>query len=301
MTRFPQLCGVYAAALTPLEPDGSLALADMPRLLEFLAQRGCHGALLLGTTGEGPSFSPAERIDLLRSALPVLDQHPDFRLLAGTGTPSLQETIELTARAFELGCDGVVVLPPYYFKKVTVDGLFEWFSQVIRQAVPHGGALFGYHIPQVSGVALPVELLSRLLQAFPDRFAGVKDSSGDPEHARLLGEQFGSDLLVMNGNDKLFSHVLQHSASGCITAMANLRSPDLRQVWEAHQRGQADLAVQARLDASRSLMDRYPPAPPAYKALIHRLHQLPRWRVRLPLMPLDAESEEKALGEYLAL
>jgi 4-hydroxy-tetrahydrodipicolinate synthase len=91
----------------------------VPRLLDFLARRGCHGALLLGTTGEGPSFAPEERIAIFRAALEVQQTQPAFRLLAGTGTPSLEETIILTRAAFDLGMDGVVVLPPYYFRKIT--------------------------------------------------------------------------------------------------------------------------------------------------------------------------------------
>jgi 4-hydroxy-tetrahydrodipicolinate synthase len=106
------LSGVYAAAVTPLKPDFSPDADAIPHLLGFLAGRGCHGALMLGTTGEGPSFSPAERDGIWRAAMRVRQEHPDFRLLAGTGTPSLTETIDLTRLAFELGFDGVVTLPP---------------------------------------------------------------------------------------------------------------------------------------------------------------------------------------------
>ncbi|MCK4901590.1 MAG: dihydrodipicolinate synthase family protein, partial [Anaerolineales bacterium] len=103
------LSGVYAAAVTPLREDATLDISALPTLLEFLANRGCHGVLLLGTTGEGPSFAPNERIALLRAALEVRQTIPDFRLLAGTGTPSLEETIALTRASFDLGYDGVVV------------------------------------------------------------------------------------------------------------------------------------------------------------------------------------------------
>lgn len=293
------LRGVYVAALTPLHSDGSLALEDVAPFLAFLEQRGCHGALLFGTTGEGPSFAPAKRLELLRVALAERAAYPGLRLLLGTGTPSLEETIQLTRAAFDAGVDGVMVLPPYYYRKVGDDGLYAWFSQVIQKALPPDGVLFGYHIPPITGVPLSIDLLSRLKDAFQDRFAGVKDSSVDPEHARRLGERFGHNLLVFSGSDSLFSLALENSASGCITALANLRSPDLRRVWDAHARGETDPAAQACLDAARAVMDRFPPNPPLYKALLARLHSFPRWAVLPPLMPLSPEWEEQALREAL--
>jgi 4-hydroxy-tetrahydrodipicolinate synthase len=304
MQNFTNLSGVYAAALTPLSSDGSLALDDLQSLLVFLAKRGCHGALLFGTTGEGPSFSPSERLQLLRTAQIVRQSLPGFRLLAGTGTPSLEETIELTRAAFDLGYDGVVVLPPYYYRKVSLEGLYTWFTQVINRSVPIGGALFGYHIPGVSGVSLPIELLARLKDDYPHQFAGIKDSSGDPDHARQLGIQFGKDLLIFNGNDPLFNLALNHSASGCITAMANIYSPDLRKVWDAFQNGETELEAQSTLEKVRAVLDRYPPAPPLLKAMLARWHEFPRWSVRPPLMPLPDElvtQIEMELGESLII
>ncbi len=281
------ISGVFAAALTPLRPDGTPDLAALPGFLVFLASRGCHGALLLGTTGEGPSFAPDERLAIYRAALPMRQEYPDFRLLAGTGTPSLEETIALTRAAFDFGLDGVVVLPPYYFRKVGDDGLFAWFSAVIRRAVPADGTLLGYHIPPVTGVPLSLDLL-----------AGIKDSSADANHARALGDRFGGDMLVLNGNDRLFSLALECHASGCITALANLVSPDLRSVWDAFQRGEANEAAQSRLDAARAVMDRYPPAPPLLKALLALRHGFPRWPVRLPLLPLPDEIAAQAAAEF---
>lgn len=301
MNPFNHLRGVYAAALTPLHQDFTPDVEALPLLLDFLARRGCHGALVLGTTGEGPSFAFKERLEIFRAALTIRQVHPEFRLLAGTGTPSLEETKELTRSAFDLGMDGVVVLPPYYFRKVSDAGLFAWFNVLLQSAVPAGGALLGYHIPPVSGVALSLDLLERLKEAHPERFAGIKDSSGEATHAQALGERFGSELVVFNGNDRLFSLALQAHASGCITAMSNLFSPDLRLVWDAFQAGQPNLPVQARLDACRLVMDRYPPAPPLLKALLHRLHQFPAWSVRPPLLPLPEETASQAEQELASL
>ena len=300
MSGYHHLAGVYAAAITPLKPDYSPDLENLPLLLDFFTRRGCHGALLLGTTGEGPSFAPRERLDIYRTALEVQRTHPDFHLLAGTGTPSLEETIELTRSVFDLGFDGVVVLPPYYYRKVSDDGLFTWFREVIKRGVPADGALFGYHIPQISGVPFSIDLLARLKDAFPDRFTGLKDSSGDPDFARQLGDRFGSDLVVFNGNDRLFTDALQAHASGCITAMANIRSPDLRQVWDAHLKGKTDPFAQGRLSTTHNVMDRYPPAPPLLKALLARWHSFPLWSVRPPLLPLDEGSMVKAVLELSA-
>ena len=171
------LAGVYAAAVTPLKHDSNLDLETVPVFLRFLAARGCHGALFFGTTGEGPSFSPKERETLLRSVRVYRQQIPGFRLLAGTGTPSLSETIDLTKLAFDIGFDGVVVLPPYYFRKATDEGLFKWFSELITKAVPANKYLLGYHIPSAAGVGFLTGFNCPIERCFPHSIRG---------HQRLL-------------------------------------------------------------------------------------------------------------------
>ena len=129
------LSGVYAAALTPAQGGLLLDLIQYHLPGTSSPERSCHGALLLAT-GEGPSFSPNQRIELFRAALKVRESHPGFRLLAGTGTPSLTETAELNCAAFDLGFDGVVCLHPFYYRKATDEGLFNWFEEVITRSVP---------------------------------------------------------------------------------------------------------------------------------------------------------------------
>jgi 4-hydroxy-tetrahydrodipicolinate synthase len=288
--------GVFAAAITPVKGDNSPDPEAIINFLEFLAKRGCHGALLLGTTGEGPSFSPRQRREILSSACRIREVYPEFSLLAGTGTPSLDETLDLTRSAFDLGLDGVVVLPPYYYKNVTPEGLFEWFGTVITQSVPQYGKLFGYHIPPVSGVGLPIELLHRLKDRFPDQFAGIKDSSADPEHAVLLGKTFGKHLTVLTGNDGLFLHALQNDASGCITAAANIVSPLLKIVWDGFQDGRGVEAEQLKLSELRKLFDRFPPAPAVLKAVLAARYKFPIWSVLPPLQVFDEIRLKDALG-----
>jgi len=295
------LAGVYAASLTPLNADQSLDLASVPALLEFLAGRGCDGALIFGTTGEGPSFSPRERETVMRAAAEARRALPGFRLLAGTGTPSLSESIELTRLAFDLGYEGVVALPPYYFRRAAEAGIFAWFSALIQAAVPEGKYLLGYHIPGLTGVGFSLDLLERLKTAFPGRFAGIKDSSHDEPFARGLGERFGSDLLVLSGTDSLLTLALQNGAQGCITAPASLISPDLHLVWEAFKNG-GDMSLhQPRVTEQRHVLEKASPFPPVLKALIHRLHNLPRWSLRPPLEPLAPEVEEMLVSEMTQL
>jgi 4-hydroxy-tetrahydrodipicolinate synthase len=304
MSSHHPLAGVYAAAVTPVY-GSSLDLDSVPRLLAFLAGRGCHGAVLFGTTGEGPSFSPSERESLMRYACEAREALPGFRLIAGTGTPSLSETIDLTKLAFDLGFDGVLVVPPYYFRKATDTGLFLWFSELIQKAVPTDGFLLGYHFPNVAGIGFSLELLARLKDAFPTQFAGLKDSSHDADLARSLGERFGSDLAVFTGTDSYLPLAMQNKAAGCITAPANILSPDLRQVWEAMNAGVhagSDSAeAQARVKRQRDILDKYPPFPPTLKALLHRLHGLPRWSPRPPLESLSQEMEEQVVQEFEGL
>jgi 4-hydroxy-tetrahydrodipicolinate synthase len=146
-------------------------------------------------------------------------------------------------------------------------------------------------------VPLSPDLLARLKEAFPDRFAGLKDSSADAEQAKSLGERFGHAFLILNGTDRLLSLALEAGASGGITALANLCSPDLRRVWDSFHMGQPDGEAQARLNVARSVIERYPPAPSLIKALLNRRYGFPRWAVRPPLLPLSDEVLQKAEAE----
>lgn len=302
MTSTHPLAGVYAAAVTPLrEIHGStLDLESVPVLLNFLASRGCHGAVLFGTTGEGPSFSPSEREALMRVASAHRDQLSGFRLIAGIGTPSISETIELTKLAFDLGYDAALALPPYYFRNATDDGLFNWFSELINKAVPSDKYLLGYHFPRVAGIGFSINLLTRLKDAFPTQFAGIKDSSHDAGLARNLGEKFGYDMVALTGTDSYVQLAMQNKAAGCITAPANIISPDLRAVWDLMREGKDASQAQARVTEQREILDKYPPFPPTLKAILHRFHGLPRWSVKPPLEDMTdllADQLAKELAE----
>ncbi len=300
MSDLHPLAGIYAAAVTPLKSDATLDLEAVPAFLRILAARGCHGALFFGTTGEGPSFSPKERETLLRSVRAYRQQVPGFRLLAGTGTPSLSETIDLTKLAFDIGYDGVVVLPPYYFRKTTDEGLFKWFSELITKAIPANKYLLGYHIPSMTGVGFSLDLIARLKDAFPVQFAGIKDSSHDETFAVELGNRFGKDLLVLNGTDSYLHHALKNHAQGAITAPANLISADLREIWDLYQQGKDPSKVQARVSEQRHILEKYMPFPTVLKAIMPRLFDLPRWSVKPPLEEMDEDKLEEVLGEFSA-
>lgn len=285
------LAGVYAAAVTPLGRDQEPDLEGVERLLDFLNNRGCHGALLLGTTGEGPSFDSEERNLVIKAAGKYKKKNPRFRLLAGTGTPSLSETIALTRAAFDQGFEGVVTLPPYYYRKVEEQDIFNWLGQVLEMAVPEDGYLLAYNIPPLTGVAFSPSLLSRLKGSFPDKFAGVKDSSGDPEFTPSIKNLLGDQFLLMTGNDRFFGQAMQTQAGGCITALANLYSPLLRLEWDKYHRGEEIQPIQEKIDRLRSTLDKYSPYAPTLKLLLKHRFGFTDWLVRPPLhSPSNAQA-----------
>jgi 4-hydroxy-tetrahydrodipicolinate synthase len=295
-----KLSGVYVAAVTPLSEDLKPDLDAIPELLSFYAGRGCHGALLLGTTGEGPSFSPAEREMIFEAGTQVHHHHPEFQLFAGTGTPSLDETIQLNKRAFELGYDGVVVLPPYYYRSASEDGLFHWYSEVIERSRPKEGYLLGYHFPNVSGVALPESLLQRLGQRFPVQFGGIKDSSGDLKHTQTLASHLPQQSILV-GNDRYMTAGLQAGSAGCITALANLVSPLLRRIYDSHQQGETASEEQEIVNQARNILDGLSPFPPSIKALLAEMHGFPLWPVKPPLEPFDKPIIEQAARQLQSI
>lgn len=278
-------------------PDGALDLRAIGPLMRFFAEQGAHGTLLSGTTGEGTSLSDEERLALFGEALKVRERHPDWRILAATGTPSLTQSIALSREAFALGCDAVLVLPPYHLRNVSEEGLFRWYAELIEAAVPESGPLLAYHIPQITGIDLSLKLLQRLSQAFPRRFAGIKDSSSDLQHAKEAIEALpGKAILV--GNDHLIGPSLAAGSAGAITALGNLCVAASRRIWDQFEAGEDFEAEQIALSRNRNVLDANPSAPAFLKALMPRLEKFPQWTVRPPLLPFDDEKTEQALQDF---
>lgn len=294
MTSKQKLGGVVPAVATPLR-DGKLDLVNLERHLKQLGEDGSNGVLLLGTTGEGPSLSLPERQALIEAAREFTG---DMLLLAGTGCASLSDTITLTRSSFEAGADAVVVVPPFYFKGVSEEGLLTYYRRLLDEAIPEHGLLILYHIPQVTGVPFSFDLLERLLAVDGARVAGIKDSTGDLDHGRELCRRF-PELRVFVGDDKLLHEGLRAGAAGCITAGGNLLAMLGAAVYGKCQAGKDAARDQAQLTAARRVLDKYTPFPASVKGLLALRYAATGWDVRPPLVPLS-DSELSALVEELS-
>ncbi len=286
--------GVWSPALTPFDRD---LAPDGPRFVshvDWLLQNGCHGVAVFGTTSEATSLSVAERIGLLEKLLEAGVE--PARLMVGTGCAALPDTVNLTARAAELGCNRVLMLPPFYYKGVSEQGLFDSYSQVIERVGRSDLQVYFYHFPRLSGVPITAGLIARLLGAYPDTIAGLKDSSGDGDNTAELIRRF-PDLAIFPGSETFLLAMLEKGGAGCITASANANPWAIRRVWDAFGAGDTDVAaLQAGIDATRHAIEAHPMVPALkYIAAHHRAD--PAWRrVRPPLVALDDDAGEPLLA-----
>jgi 4-hydroxy-tetrahydrodipicolinate synthase len=291
MTQKNDLKGVFCAAATPFK-DSKPDLDNLQRHIRQLIDDGCDGVLLLGTTGEGPSLGVEERTAIIETAMAFSDE---TMILAGTGSSSLDDTIVNTRRAFDLGVDAVVVIPPYYFKGVNEDGLFAFYQQLFDTAVPDDGLLMAYHIPQVTQVPITAGLLQRLIDYAGDRMAAIKDSSGDLDHSRTIIDRF-PHLRVFVGNDKVLLGGLQANAAGCITAGANVLGTLAVNVYRAFRNNDDAETPQTLLTHARSVLDQFTPASSTIKHLLSVRYQTVGWDVRPPLTPLPPQKAQELVA-----
>jgi 4-hydroxy-tetrahydrodipicolinate synthase len=291
-----RITGVFSAAATPLHADGSPDLGLFTAHCRRLLDEGCHGVALLGTTGEANSFSSAERRTILEAALKA--GIAADALLPGTGVVAIPETVELTRHALSLGVTRVVMLPPFYYKGVSDDGLFAAYSQVLDQVADSRLQVILYHIPQVSGVPLSRALIGRLIEAYPETVVGIKESAGDFNNMQAIIAAYPG-FSVLAGADPLLLPLLKAGGAGCITATSNLVADSLRTVYDhVHDEGRAaDVdAAQERINAYRTLSNSYVQIP-TIKAMVGLKSGTPSWnRTRAPLMPIS-EKDYAALSE----
>lgn len=280
--------GVHCAAATPVTADGQPNLPLFAEHCRILLEEGCHGIAMLGTTGEANSFGVRDRIALLDAA--VAAGIPAGALLPGTSSTSVADTLELTRHAVQAGAKGVVLLPPYYYKGVSDEGLYRFYSRVIEGVGDDRMRMVFYHIPQVTMIPISHDLIERLMTAFPGIACGIKDSSGDLDNMTALCNRF-PDLGVLAGADPMMLPLLRVGGAGCITATSNLRSGALRTVldgWDKPEKAAEVEAAQNRIDDWRALTNRYVQLP-TVKTMLARARGNMGW---LNLMPPLVELTE---------
>ena len=289
--------GVFAAVPTPFnandEPDYDLFLEHCNWVLDS----GCDGLNVLGSTGEANSQSLAARAEIMRA---VADSNLNRGgLMVGTGTPALAETIELTQLAASLGFDAALILPPYYYVPVTDDGLFEFFSRVIKSIEHSDIGIYLYNFPLMTGLTFSPELVERLITAFPNHMRGMKDSSGDLDYTSKMAATFGGRFDVFPGSEAPLPDAAEKGYAGCISASVNATAVPAAKVWQT--RDNVAEAEAAALRALRAAIQAVPIAAAA-KMLTARRTGRNEWRRMLPpLMELSAEQEQSLDGVALQL
>ncbi|MGE8686659.1 MAG: dihydrodipicolinate synthase family protein [Achromobacter sp.] len=289
--------GVYSPVLTPFNEDLS---PSAPRFVEHcraLLEQGA-GLAIFGTNSEANSLTVAEKRGLLDALLAA--GLPAGRMMPGTGACALPDAVELTKHAVRAGCGGVLMLPPFYYKGVSDEGLFRAFARVIEQVADDRLRIYLYHIPPVSGVPISLPLIERLLGEFPGIVAGIKDSSGDWANTAAMLRDFqprGFDVFA--GTETVLLDTLRAGGAGCITATGNVNAGPIVELYRRWQEDGADDRQRA-LNETRAIFQSYPMIP-AMKAAIARRRGDPAWAtVRPPLVELS-EADAAQLAQRLAV
>jgi 4-hydroxy-tetrahydrodipicolinate synthase len=280
---------VIPAVLTPIDAE---LRPDHARHLEHCRQllaEGCSGLSPLGTSGEAQSFSASERMAVLEAL--VEGGIPPDRLLPGTGAAALSDTIALTRHALSLGVTSVLMVPPFYYKGVSDEGLFRSFARIVEEVADERLKVVLYHIPPVTTVPLSLDLVGRLRAEFPGIFVGVKDSSGDFTNLVGLVDRFPG-LAVFTGTESLVLPLMRMGGAGAISGIANIAAPEMRVIVEgagsADETAAADMHLRiARLRAAVVKTVSIT----ALKSVLAEVRGAPSWRlVRPPLLPATAEA-----------
>ena len=217
----------WIATVTPCDKNLKFDPGAFKDILAWYKHNGADGIVVLGTTGEFASFSVAERKQIAEVAL---KNKSGMNMIIGPGTSNLPETIELARHAEDNGADGLLVIPPFYYKKVPTDGLIRYYSMLFDQVRI---AINLYHIPGTSGVPISHELL-RALQHYPN-LAGIKDSNGPADEYADFVQAF-PDLNMRTGTENNLEYALEHGM-GAICMDGNVYTRPLAAVFEAFRSG----------------------------------------------------------------
>jgi len=297
--------GVLAPVVTPFKADLSPDCERFIRHCQWLLSQDC-GLAVFGTNSEANSMAAEERSTLL-DAVVAAGIDPS-RMMPGTGCCSIAETVELTTHAVRHGCAGVLMLPPFYYKDVSEEGLYRYFSEVVQRVGDTRLKIYLYHIPPVAIVGITPKLVERLLKAYPNAIAGMKDSSGDWNNTKIFLDAFaesGFDVFV--GSESFLLANMRNGGVGTISATANVNPAAIHKLYRQwNTADDADNAdqQQSKLNAVREVFSsrKFPSTIAALKQAIAIYRNDPEWsRVRPPLVELTKEQAKLLAAELKAI
>jgi 4-hydroxy-tetrahydrodipicolinate synthase len=286
--------GVLSPVVTPFKADYSPDTKRFVKQCKWLTSQNV-GLACFGTNSEANSLSVTERIELLE-ALIAAGVDP-ARMMPGTGCCSLSDSVKLTAHAVKSGCAGVLMLPPFYYKGVSDEGLFRNFSEVVQRVGDARLHIYLYHIPPVSQVPITLPLIERLIKTYPDTVVGIKDSSGDWNNTKAVLDNFGkTGFSVFPGSETFLLAGMRNGGAGCISATANINPAAIDKLYTTWQNTDAD-AQQEALNNTRNTFSKFAMIP-ALKAAIAHYSGDPTWiTLRPPLVELDSTQKAKLIED----
>ena len=294
MNDTARISGVLSPVVTPFGANLAPDPERFVRQCRWLLSQNV-GLAVFGTNSEANSLSVDERIELLDRLMEAgIDP---ARMMPGTGCCALTDSARLTAHAMKLGCAGVLMLPPFYYKGVSDEGLFRSFAEVIERVGEARLRVYVYHIPPVSQVAITLGLVERLLKAYPAQTAGMKDSSGDWNNTKAFLDAFArSGFDVFAGSENFLLRNMQNGGRGCISATANVHPAPIAHLCDTWRAADAP-TQQARLDDIRGVFSKFPMIPALKAAIAHYSRDASWGTVRPPLVALTPEQSTALIAE----
>jgi 4-hydroxy-tetrahydrodipicolinate synthase len=297
-SKVKRIEGVLSPVITPFGKD---YVPDAKRFVahcRWLLRSGCAGLAVFGTNSEANSLSVSEKKHLLEKL--IEGGVEPSALMPGTGHCALTDSIELTRAAVQMGCAGVLMLPPFYYKGVSDEGLYRNFAEIIERVGDERLQLYLYHIPPVSQVAISLPLIDRLLSKYPGIVAGVKDSSGDWSNTKAMLDAYAKEGFdVFAGSETFLLDNMRHGGKGCITATGNVNPGAIASVYRNWRTADAD-KLQAGITATRKIVQKQPMIA-ALKSIVAHFGNDPQWKTcRPPLVELNAAQEQELIGELKA-
>ena len=290
--------GVLAPVVTPFTADLAPDATRLAAHCRWLVERDV-GLAVFGTNSEANSLSVSEKLALLDAL--IERGVPPSRMMPGTGCCAFPDTVELTRRAVRLGCAGVLMLPPFYYKGVSDEGLYRNFAEVIERVGDERLQLYLYHIPPVSQVPITLGLIEKLLSKYPGLVAGLKDSSGDWANTKAMLDAFAKEGFdVFAGSEVFLLDNMRHGGKGCIIATGNINPGPIANVYKNWRSADAD-KLQAGITATRKVVQKQPMIA-ALKAAVAHFGNDPQWKTcRPPLVELTASQEEELIRDLHAV